>query len=256
MTLQPKKPQLSVITPVFNRVQTVSYVFDSLARQSCSGIQHIIVDGQSTDGTIERVTALAGPDCLIISEQDEGIYDALNKGIEAASGEIIGVLHSDDRYFDNTVLGRVIAAFNNPDVDMVYGDGIFFSSANPEKTVRYYHSGSFSMSRIARGFQPNHVACFFRRRVYEKFGLYDKSYKIAGDFEFFARLSKDAGLKSHYIQQPLVRMQTGGLSNSTFKNRLLQNREILRACQNNRIYSNYPLILTRYLSKIMELIKA
>ena len=172
MTLQPKKPQLSVITPVFNRVQTVSYVFDSLARQSCSGIQHIIVDGQSTDGTIDRVTALAGRDCLIISEQDEGIYDAMNKGIDCSTGNWIFFLGSDDYIFSENTFSKIVNWLCS-DVNFICG--------NIE-----YTSGSIFKSTI--GFKTNiintchHQACFYKRDLFNSF-RYDISYKIVSDYE-------------------------------------------------------------------------
>lgn len=216
--------------------------------------EHIIIDGASTDDTVDVVRRTAGTNHFLLSERDAGLYDALNKGIQVSCGEVVGFLHSDDFYFDDAVLFKIASAFENPDVDIVYGDAAFFRENDVDKVVRTYRSGEFSLQKLAWGRMPAHPATFIRRRVYEKCGSFKLNYKIAADYEFMCRISRLMKLRNHYIPEVLVKMQTGGASAAGFKNSFLLNAEVLRACRENGVQTNIFKILSKYAGKSLQLL--
>lgn len=245
--------KVSIVTVVFNRAETIAAAMRSLQAQAGVEAEHIVIDGGSTDGTLEILKEFAGPNTRLISEPDGGIYDALNKGIRLATGEIIGILHSDDVYADHEVLKRVSHLMESKRLDALYGDVEFFSPQRPERVVRRYSSKRFSPDNIGWGWMPAHTSLFLRRSVFDIFGLYRTDFRIAGDFEFVARIFKNRSLKSLYLPEVLVRMSTGGLSTAGWRSTLLLNREILRACRENGIHTNLFKLLSKYPLKIFEL---
>lgn len=242
--------KVSIITAVYNREATIARTIRSVERQSHGDIEHLIIDGASRDRTREIVEDCASPLVTFLSEPDNGIYDALNKGIAAASGEVIGLLHSDDRFAHDQVLSTAARYFEDPSVDAVYGDAAFFSMQAPDRLTRRYNSGLFNPGRIQMGMMPAHTALFLRRGVFERFGLYKTDYRIAADFEFIARIFKDGALKSHYVSDIWVHMQTGGASTSGLASNLVILSENLRACRENGIPSSYFKILRKYPLKL------
>jgi len=244
--------KVSVITATYNRVSTVVRALSSIKSQTYTDIQVVVVDGASQDNTILVVSPMLGDKDILKSEPDNGIYDALNKGLALAEGDIIAFLHSDDLYFDNDVISKVIEIFSDDSVDLVYGDVCFFSGNNITKTRRRYRSDKLSERNLAWGKMPAHPAMFIRRRIYKEVGCFETNFKIAADYEFLCRLVHYANLKSVYLSSVLVRMQLGGVSTGGFKNAILLNKEVFRAIRKNGIYTNLFMLLSKYPSKILQ----
>ena len=244
--------KISIITAVFNRSSTIVQAVKSVQQQTHPDVEHVVIDGASTDGTLQLLHECLYVGAILVSELDYGIYDAINKGIGCSSGEIVGLMHSDDVYADNHVLADVADIFTDPELDAVYGDVAFFRSAAPEKLVRRYRSDRFSPERLAWGWVPAHTALFLRRRVFEQYGLYKIDYKIASDYEFIARIFRAKVIRSKYVPKVLVHMRIGGVSTGGWRNTLLLNQEVLRACHENGIKTNMLKILSKYPLKIME----
>jgi glycosyltransferase involved in cell wall biosynthesis len=247
-----RKPLISIITVCFNSAKTIERTLQSVADQDWKNVQHIIIDGDSNDGTLDILRAckfcLAG----IVSEPDVGIYDAMNKGLRLASGDIIGILNSDDVYSGNSVLSKVAFLFETQKLDAIYGDLVYFHPKYPDRVVRTYRSEGFNVRKLERGIIPAHPTLFLRNSVYQKFGLFDTTFKIAGDFDFIARIFKSNELNFRYIPEVLVRMQIGGVSTNGFLSRITLLKENLRACRNNGIPTNYLKLISRYPGKLLE----
>lgn len=244
--------KISVVTAVYNRQATIVQALESFSAQDWSDKEQVIIDGRSTDGTLDLIKTHAQPGAVIVSEPDNGIYDAINKGIKAATGDVIGLLHSDDRFADTTVLTEIAQAFQDPSVDVVFADAGFFESAAPDRVVRRYNSGRFSRDAIARGWMPAHTTMYARRRVFDSFGLYKTDYHIAADFEFVARIFGKGGATYRYVPKVWMLMQTGGASTNGLGAKITLNREVLRACRENGIRTSYLRILSKYPAKILE----
>lgn len=244
--------KISVITAVYNREDTIARAIRSVEAQDHGDVEHLVIDGASRDRTCAIVRDCASPLVTLSSEPDAGIYDAINKGVRRASGEVIGLLHSDDRFAHERVLSTVAAQFADPALDAAYADAAFFAPDAPDRLVRHYNSSRFSPARIGMGWMPAHTTLFLRRRVFERFGLYKTDYRIAADFEFVARILKDEDIVSRYVPDIWVHMQTGGVSNAGLASKLTLNREVLRACRENGIPTNYFNILSKYPLKFLE----
>ena len=179
----------------------------------------------------------------------------MNKGLRLATGDIIGFLNADDVYADTGVLARVSAAMETGRLDALFGDAEFVSPNRPGHPLRRYRSGHFCPGRIAWGWMPAHPTLFLRRHVYDRFGLFRTDYRIAGDFELVARMFHGDTLKYRHVPEVLVRMRTGGVSTGGWRNTLLLNREVLRACRENGISTSLPKILSKYPAKLLEFIR-
>lgn len=243
---------VSLITVTFNSAKTVADTMRSIASQSYPFIEHIIIDGASNDGTVEIVKSFMKSGSKLVSEPDNGIYHGMNKGIRIASGEIIGFLNSDDVFTNENIIETVVKCFEDPEVNSVYGDVQFVNPEKAGKIVRYYSSEKFKPNAFKYGFMPAHPSFYARKSMYDLTGLFKEDYKIAADFELLIRFFKCASLRPKYIPIPFVTMKTGGISNKSIRNRLLINREILRACKENGIVTNYLNIYSRYFRKIQE----
>ena len=200
--------KISVITAVYNRVGTVREAIESVQAQRFDGLEHVLIDGASTDGSLEVMRELADARTVLVSEPDEGIYDALSKGFDRATGDAVGLMHSDDLFADDEVLASVAAAFEDPTVDAVYGDLEYVANENPNRVVRYWNAGEFSPSRLRRGWMPPHPTLYLRTSVVEALGGFDTSYRIAADYEMILRYFGTHGIRSTYIPRVLVRMRT------------------------------------------------
>lgn len=244
--------KVTVITVCYNSEATIQKTIDSVAGQSWVDIQHIVVDGASRDGTIEIVQRNAGKIAHFISEPDNGVYQAMNKGLMLATGDLIAFLNSDDVYSHSRVLEEVVQTMRTQCLDALYGDVVFFRPASPDKVVRTYNAGRFTSARLAWGWMPAHPALFIRRNVYERFGYFREDFKIAGDYEFIARIFKSDQLKSRHVARILVRMQVGGLSTAGLAATYQLNKEVLRACRLNGISTNWLKLLCKYLFKLTE----
>jgi len=244
--------KISIITAVYNRVDTIERAIQSIKSQSHLNLEHIVIDGGSTDGTLELLRSILGCETILVSDPDRGMYDAINKGLKLATGEIIGLLHSDDYFANNQILYDVSAEFQNNSVDAVYGDAAFFKKECPEKIVRRYSSAFFKPSRLGWGLMPAHTTLFLRRETYLNVGEYKIEYKIAADFDYVCRVFISKNFRYSYIPQVLVRMQTGGLSTSGWKSTLTLNKEVMRSCRENKINTNWLKLLSKYPLKLLE----
>lgn len=227
--------RISVVTAVYNNRETIAAALDSALGQARADVEVIVIDGGSTDGTLEVLKPYGDRVGALVSEPDRGIYDALNKGIQRASGDVIGFLHSDDLLADNTVLSRVAAAFTDTRVGAVYGDLVYVRKDDPGSVVRYWRAGEFSRRRLAWGWMPPHPTLYVRRSVYERTGGFDTSYRIAADYDYILRLLGRGGVGVRYIPEVLVKMRTGGVSNRTLHNILRKSIEDWRALRHNQV---------------------
>lgn len=217
--------KISVITATWNSEETIEATLKSLNNQDYSDIEHIIVDGASTDSTLDIVRKHGDNVNKIISEDDKGIYDALNKGINAATGDLIGFLHSDDFYSNRNVLTRIAKEFNNEDIDATYGDLDYVLQANINKTVRSWVSGEFDRGRLNNGWMPPHPTLYIRRKHYISLGGFDLRYIISADYDLIVRYLLNNNLNPSYIPEVLIKMRLGGKSNNSFYNILKKSKE-------------------------------
>lgn len=238
--------KVTLITVSFNSGRTILATLDSVAAQRFSELEYIIVDGGSTDATMSHVASFSDLVSEAISESDEGIYDAMNKGLLRATGEIVGILNSDDFYLHPNVLSEVEAIFSaDPALDVVLGDVDFVSDRDLGKPVRQYRAGGFRPWMLRFGLMPPHPAVFIRRSAYERVGFYKLGYKIAADFDFLVRLLLIDGAKYRIINKYWVRMRTGGASTAGWQSNLISTREMLRSLRENGIFSCTPMLLLR-----------
>jgi glycosyltransferase involved in cell wall biosynthesis len=243
---------VSIITVTYNSKSTISDTIRSVLEQTYPGIEYIIIDGLSTDGTQDIVRSFGTKISKFVSEKDIGIYDAINKGIRLSTGEIIGILNSDDSFYTDQVIERVVSAFNEDDIHAVYGDIQFFDREDPSKIVRYYSSKRFNPGMFKFGIMPAHPSFYAKRELFEKFGYYKTDYKIAADFELLIRFLNIHKIRTKYIQMPFVSMRPGGISNKSVISNITLNKEIARACRENGIKTNYLYIYSKYFFKIFE----
>jgi glycosyltransferase involved in cell wall biosynthesis len=226
--------KITVITVAYNSAPTIPDTLESVARQTYPDIEHLVIDGASSDNTVEIVRAKGNPQIRLISEPDKGIYDAMNKGLTQASGDVIGFLNSDDFYADEKVLTQVAKAFEDPSVDACFADLVYVTTDN-RRVVRYWKSRPFKRGSFAKGWCPAHPTFYVRRSAIEKLGLFDLSYKLAADTEFMMRYLEKGHLKTTYVPRVWVRMRVGGATNVSMKNILSQNREIFQALEKNGV---------------------
>jgi glycosyltransferase len=243
--------KISVITVVYNRENTISRAIKSIQDQEYQNIEYIIVDGKSNDNTLNVIKKLIRENDILISEKDYGIYDALNKGIKRATGDVICFLHSDDLYENNYILSNINYLFIKNNVDIIYGDATFFKKKTTN-IIRIYKSPHFNVNNLSKGLMPAHPAMFIKKTVYEKHGLFNINFKIAGDFDWLCRVSKDTNISSLKIDKIFVKMQYGGISTNGLKSLYLLNKEVITALKINAIKSSFFNLLFKYIKKITE----
>jgi len=246
--------KISIITVVWNNKETIKDAIDSVLSQTYKNIEYIIVDGASSDGTVDIIKGYGDKITKFISEPDKGLYDAMNKGLSLATGDIVGILNSDDFYIDEFVIEKVVNEFKEKQVDSVYADLVFVKSENLEKTVRYYDSSKFNPEKFAYGWMPAHPTFFVKREIYEKYGVFRTDLKIGADFDILARFLHTHKISYSYMQEVLVKMRLGGVSTS-FSSIWINNLEALQVCRDNGIDTNIFKILSKYPSKILGLFK-
>ena len=248
--------KISIITVCFNSESTIRDTIQSVISQNYPNIEYIVIDGGSQDSTLNIIKEYKNKISKYVSETDHGIYDAMNKGISISTGDIIGILNSDDFFYNNNTISNIATAFEiNKHVDLVYGDVVFVNPADTNKTVRFYSSKNFKPYKLRFGWMPPHPASFITRSSYEKIGRYSLEYRISSDYEFFVRMLLVYKLNYVRINKTIVKMRTGGISTSGLKNSLLLNIEIVNACKKNGIYTNLLFILFKIPSKLLEFIK-
>ncbi len=247
-------PLVSIITVAYNSCSTIDRTIQSVKSQTYQNIEYIVIDGKSTDRTMDVV--LQYPFITkAISEHDDGIYDAMNKGLAFANGKIIAFLNADDYYLNNHVVQKVVDVFLSADIDAVFGDVGYFSSKNNKKLFRRYSSKIFTSKLLKKGFMPAHPTLFLRKEIFDRYGKFDASYEIAGDFDFIARIFKSNTLKYRYLEEIFVMMQSGGVSTQGLKSTITLNKEIMLSCKKNGIKTSWITLLSRYPYKFMEFFK-
>ncbi len=227
--------KITIITVCRNSAATIKDTLESVASQSYKNLEHIIIDGGSTDGTLAIIKEWGKYPVRLISEPDHGMYDAMNKGLRMAIGDIVGILNSDDLYYDDHVLENVSAAMDDASVDACYADLIYVDKSNLDEIVRYWKSADFKKGLFSRGWMPPHPTFFVRRLIYEKYGLFDLSYPLAADVDLLARFLERFQIKSVYIPKIFVKMRFGGVSNNSVINIIKQNIAIYKACKQNDV---------------------
>ena len=244
--------KISLITVCRNAVNTIEETLLSVQNQNYPQVEHIVIDGASSDGTVNIIQQHKSSITTYISEPDRGIYDAMNKGIAMASGEIIGTLNADDIYADETVLSQVATIFANPEIDACYADLIYVDPNHPEKIIRYWRSRDYRSGLFEKGWMPAHPTFFVRRKIYEKFGNFDLSFPRQADFELTMRFLAVHEIRSHYEPNVWVRMQTGGISNRNIIGILKGNIEAYQACKKNGLKVNLLFIPRKMISRIPQ----
>ena len=252
--------KISIITITYNSAKTLPRALESVRSQTYGDIEHIIVDGASTDGTVEIIknyskgqSAPSGQyqntkEVCWISEPDEGIYDAINKGIRMATGDAIGFLHSDDKFYSQDTIAHIAAAFASSKADVVYGD---LEYCKGEKVTRSWKSNTFNPRSLKYGWMPPHPTMYVRREVYKQVGEYDSWFRISADYDMILRIFT-AGYKTHYIPQVLVSMETGGASNKNTKARLSKTQEDYIVLRKNNVGAGYVTVACKQLRKVRQ----
>jgi len=247
--------KISVITACFNSQSTIGEAIATLKHQTWQNVEHVVIDGASKDDTVSVARQTLGEGDVLVSEPDRGIYDALNKGLHHASGDVVGFLHSDDLLAHDEVLTKIAACFNDPSVGAVYGDLQYVNAADPGRVIRQWTSGHFSKTKLRRGWMPPHPTFFMRRELYQELGGFDLSYRISGDYDALLRYLSSENVKVAYLPEVLVKMRVGGASNGTLKQILRKSREDVTAMRSNGIN---PLLALpcKNLSKLPQFVKA
>lgn len=248
--------KISIITTSYNSEKTLQDTLESILRQTYDNIELIVIDGLSTDSTVDIIkqyeVKFKGR-MRWISEKDKGIYDAMNKGIKMATGDIVGILNSDDFYSSDRILEEVAASFKKDyKIDAVYGDVHFIHQDQPEKCARYYSSAYFRPWLLRFGFMPAHPSFYVKREVYQRYGLYSLDYNIASDYDMMVRLFYKHKIHAKYLKLDFVTMRIGGISTKNLHNRLQISKEDVIACKRNGMYTNFLFICVKYFAKIFE----
>lgn len=245
--------KITIITVVWNNIKTIKDAIDSVLGQTYIDIEYIIVDGNSTDGTLEAIKIHGNKIHKLISEPDQGLYDAMNKGISLATGDVIGILNSDDFYKTSDVLECVAKEFSDSDIDCLFADLEYVNGTDTSKVIRYWKSKPYKQGMFQSGWHPAHPTFFVRKKFYDKHGLFNLNFNIAADYELMLRFLEKHKLRSKYINKTFVQMRTGGESNRNIKNIIKANIESYKAWKVNGLYINPLTFILKPLSKILQI---
>lgn len=236
--------KVSIITIAYNSSQTINETVESVFKQSYDDIEYIVIDGQSADNTVEIIKSYGDNISKYISEKDNGIYDAMNKGVKLAKGDIIGFINADDKLNSNDCISEIVKVFQIHNADVVYGDKIYTESNNTDKVVRYWKAGEYNKNNFKKGWMPPHLSTYIKRGFYEKYGKFRTDFKIAADYELMFRFMYKYNAKSKYLPKVIARMRAGGISNKSLKNILISNYEVYKSWRVNGFIVS-PLIIAR-----------
>ncbi|MFD1121514.1 glycosyltransferase family 2 protein [Methylophilus flavus] len=242
---------ISIITVCYNSAETISDTISSVANQKFNNKEHIIVDGGSTDNTMDIVKQ-APSVSRYVSEPDKGIYDAMNKGLQLVNGQIIGLLNADDFYADDNILTQVAETFKDPTVKACYADLVYVDKNDTSRILRYWKSMPFRAGLFKKGWMPAHPTFFVRREVYEQLGDFNLEFPRQADFELTMRFLEIHQIKSVYIPKIWVKMRIGGASNNSIKGIIKGNLEAYRACKMHRLAVGPFFIARKILSRIPQ----
>jgi len=246
--------KVSIITVTLNSAATLATTMESVRRQDYGDIEHILVDGASRDTTVDIIRSYPHV-ARFISEPDQGLYDAINKGIRLATGDVVGILNSDDFFPSSSIVSRVAEELRTRQVDAIFGDVAFVRGDNLDRIVRLYSSGKFHPRQFAWGYMPAHPSFYVRRRCYQDFGLYQTDYRIAADYELLMRFLHRHHVSYAYVPLTMVHMRTGGVSNKSIRSRYVLNQEIVRACGENGVTTSLARLSLKYFFKVFEYIR-
>ena len=247
--------KISIITIAYNSAETIEATIQSVIAQDYPEVEYIIIDGASKDGTMEVVDKYREHIAVVVSEPDKGIYDAMNKGVARATGEIIGILNSDDFYADNTVLSNVVARFKESGAEAVYADLVYVERDNPDKVVRYWKSKPYKPGMFRKGWMPAHPTFFLKNECYRTHGAYSTELRSAADYELMLRMLEKHKISAVHLPRVLTKMRVGGQSNVSLKNRILANKEDRRAWKMNGLTPAWYTLTVKPLSKLSQFIR-
>jgi glycosyltransferase involved in cell wall biosynthesis len=243
---------VSIITVVYNGADTIAEAIESVMGQTYPNIEYIIIDGASTDGTQAIIARYADRIARYVSEPDAGLYDAMNKGLKLATGEVTGILNADDLYRHPDVVSRAVAALQTHNADAVYGNLVYAERANPEQVTRYWRAGRYRPGAFLHGWMPPHPTFFVRTALYRQYGYFSTELRSAADYELMLRLIHKHRIRLTYLNEVMVVMRTGGISNSSVKNRLRANREDRMAWQMNQLRPRWYTLWVKPLRKLTQ----
>lgn len=218
--------KISIITSCFNREKTIQGAIESVLAQDYPDIEYIVVDGASTDKTMEVVRSYNEKISMIISEPDGGMYEAINKGIRVASGDVIGLLHSDDFFYDNHIVSKIAYRMAQSGADFLYGNGLFVDADDTDNVIRVWKSGSYRLWKVRHGWLPLHPTCYIKRDAIKRMGIYNETYKIAADSDFLLRYLLDGTTTVTYINEFIIKMRMGGLSTDSRKRKEMWDEDV------------------------------
>lgn len=246
--------KVSIITSCFNREATIRDAIDSVCTQTYPDIEYIVIDGASKDRSLDIIRQYEKQIARIVSEPDHGMYEGINKGLKVATGDIIGLMHSDDFFYSNDSIAHIVQKFEETGADLVYGNGLFVDTYDTRKVVRNWISGTYSKGKMKRGWLPLHPTVYIRKECIDRLGMYDESFKIAADSDFLIRYMYEGNLKIAYLDEYVVKMRMGGLSTDPEKMKQKW-KEDLRMYRNHG-FSPYLTLCMKILSKIPQFISA
>lgn len=247
--------KVSIITISYNSAETIEDTIKSVIDQTHGDVEYIIIDGASGDGTTDIIDKYKMGIAFSSSEKDTGIYDAMNKGVQAATGDIIGILNSDDVYADDRVLEDVVKAFEETNCDGCYADLEYVDRTNLEKVVRYWKAGQYESGKFVKGWMPPHPTFFVRKKIYDQFGIYNTTLRSAADYEFMLRVIHKHKISLFYLPRVITRMRVGGQSNITLSNRIKANKEDRMAWEMNNLKPGPFTLIRKPLSKFSQFVK-
>lgn len=245
--------KISILTATYRCEDTIADCLRSVAAQTHPAVEHLVIDGASTDGTLAIIERHRDRVAQVISERDDGLYDALNKGLVLCSGDVVGFLHADDVYADGRVLERIAAAFDDPAVMACYGDLLYVRRQDTDSVVRYWRAGEFAPRKLRYGWMPPHPTFFARRSLYQRFGSFDTDFRIAADYESLLRMLTGLEGKVAYLPEVLVRMRLGGTSNRSLGQIIRKSKEDYRAIRRHR-QGGIGTLLCKNLSKLGQFV--
>jgi glycosyltransferase len=244
--------RVSIITVVYNGAATIAASVESVINQSYPEVEYILIDGLSQDGTLEIIDNYRNHISQLISEADNGIFDAFNKGIQKAQGDIIGFLHADDVYENPQVIEKVCQVFASYEVDSCYGDLLYVDKNHLDKVIRYWRSGNFQPGMFRYGWMPPHPTFFVKKEIYEKYGYFKTSFKVSADYELMLRFLEQHQISTYYLPEVLTRMRWGGNSNGSLRNLLTKIFEDYRSWQINNLKGGLAAVLLKSFIKIPQ----
>jgi glycosyltransferase len=246
-----EKMKISIITATFNSISSIQDTFNSIDSQDYENIEWIVIDGASIDGTVDFLKSIEHKISKWVSEKDNGIYDALNKGLKLATGEVIGFLHSDDVFANEKIISNIAKLFQEEQIGGVYGDLEYISQNENKNVIRKWKSNRYDSNEINKGWMPPHPTLFLKRDIYEKFGNFDEKMKISADYDFILRIMKSPEIYYHYFPSVITKMKMGGAS-SSLRNIKQKMKEDLLALKKNNIGNPYRVIIQKNIAKVVQ----